>query len=66
MAVNIVGHLMIALSRLTTFPGEDIISAALWWYSFTLVKRASDPSSECCASKTTCHWDNPKMGFSRV
>jgi len=29
MAVNLVGHLMIALSRLTTFPGEEIISGAL-------------------------------------
>jgi len=61
MAVNIVGHLMIALNRLTTFSVEDIFSAALWWYSFTLVQRASDPFSECRASKTTCftsHRDN--------
>jgi len=61
MAVNIVGHLMIALNRLTTFSGEDIISAVLWWYSFTLAKRAPDPFSECRARKTTCftsHRDN--------
>jgi len=69
MAVNIVGHLMIALSRSTTFPGEEIISGALWWHNFTLVTKAPDPL-ECRASQKsahlTSHWDNPKMGFSRV